>query len=371
MRERFKGWYSKSPENLSALWDRALFVPDANVLLHCIRHPANVRDELLRVFEILGESLWIPHQVGLEFHRNRLDVEIGAEDAYDRLTADYDAALNQAREKLRQMRAHPVIDGAAELARIEDFLSDFRERMTTSREGHPKSEISAAVARLTELLDGRVGERWPPERIAALKKEGDDRYARKVPPGYKDAKKDGDGDKFGDLIIWRDMIDKAKAEERPVIFISDDVKEDWWWLHRGRKLGPRPELVEEFSTGSGQDFHIYEFMNFLRVAGDRYQEIKKTVEVVAQSLLGDERARRRRRSADEAAALRDKMSDLEDERERIVQALSGTPGFEFDRETIDRTTLRSRLEQLNAEIRQLGEMSSRAENDDEDAQRDS
>lgn len=101
MRDRFYGWYPKTAEKLAALWDRALFVPDANVLLHCIRHPAPVRDELLRVFEVLKESLWIPHQVGLEFHRNRLDVEVGAEDAYDRLIADYTTALTQAREKLR------------------------------------------------------------------------------------------------------------------------------------------------------------------------------------------------------------------------------------------------------------------------------
>ena len=253
------------------------------------------------------------------------------------------------------MRAHPVIDGAKELTAIDAFLFDFRERMETARAEHPKTDIATDITKLTELLSGRIGERWPTERLSALKKEGEDRYARKVPPGYKDVKKDGDGDKFGDLIIWRDMIEKAKADERPVIFISDDVKEDWWWLHRGRKLGPRPELVEEFATGSGQDFHIYEFMNFLRVAGERHQEIKQTVEVVQHSLLVDERARRRRRNADDAAALRDRISDLEDERERVVQALSGTPSFDVDRETLDRNLLRARLEHLNMEIRQLSE----------------
>lgn len=75
MRETFTGWYPKRPEAIAKLWDVAIFVPDANVLLHCLRHPATVRDELLRLFEALGEALWIPYQVGLEFHRNRLDVE--------------------------------------------------------------------------------------------------------------------------------------------------------------------------------------------------------------------------------------------------------------------------------------------------------
>lgn len=355
MKERFPGWYPRSTDELGAIWENALFVPDANVLLHCVRHPAKVRDELLRVFTVLKTSLWIPHQVGLEFHRNRLDVEFGAEDMYRKLTSEYDTILNQAREKLRQMRAHPLIDIDAEIAAVDDFLTGFRGRMDAAAGQHPKGDIEAAVTRLTDLLEGHVGEKWSADRLAALKREGEDRYARKVPPGYKDAKKDGDGDKFGDLIIWRDMMEKARADEKPIIFISDDVKEDWWWLHRGRKLGPRPELVEEFKAVSGQEFHIYEFMNFLRVAGDRHQEIKETVDVVAQSLLGDERARKRQQEAQDADALRHRISDLEDERERVVQTLSGSPTLEVDRETGDRSTLRLRLDQLNAEIQGLTE----------------
>lgn len=355
MRQRFPGWYPKTPDELGVIWENALFVPDANVLLHCVRHPANVRDELLRVFTVLRESLWIPHQVGLEFHRNRLDVEFGAEDMYRKLTSEYDSILNQAREKLRQMRAHPLIDIDAEIAAIDEFLTEFKGRMGLAAEQHPKTDIEAAVAKLTDLLKGHVGEKWTADRLTALKKEGEDRYARKVPPGYKDSKKDGDGDKFGDLIIWRDMMEKAKTDARPIIFISDDVKEDWWWLHRGRKLGPRPELVEEFKAISGQEFHIYEFTNFVRVAGERHQEIKETVDVVAPSLLGDERARKRQQEAQDANVIRHLISDLEDERERVVQTLSGSPTLEVDRETIDRIALRTRLEQLNLEIQELTE----------------
>lgn len=72
MREKYQGWYLKSASEVAALWENAIFVPDANVLLHCLRHSEVVREELLRLFDVLKESLWIPYQVGLEFHRNRL-----------------------------------------------------------------------------------------------------------------------------------------------------------------------------------------------------------------------------------------------------------------------------------------------------------
>ena len=352
MREQFLGWYLRTPDQLSAIWDAALFVPDANILLHCLRHPENVRNQLLRLFDVLRDSLWIPHQVGLEFHRNRLDVEVGSRDAYDRVAEDCIAALDQARERLRQLRAHPVIDVERELAALDRFSSDFRARMLADKANHPTEAISAAVDRLTDLFESRVGNKWQPDQLQALKKEGDERYANKVPPGYKDASKDsGQYDRYGDLIIWKDMIAKAKEDHRPVVFISDDAKEDWWWIHRGEKLGPRPELVQEFRDSSGQAFHIYQFMQFLRIAADRHPEIKAAVTEIEKSVLEDEQAKRRVDGAAEAGALKQQISDLEDERDSIISTLSGTPmRGEFPQPTPDRSALRLRLESVRTEL---------------------
>ncbi len=355
MREKYLGWYPKKPEEIAKLWDTAIFVPDANVLLHCLRHTTVVRDELLRLFEALGDALWIPYQVGLEFQRNRLDVQFGALDAYDALIKDQEAIIDKARDRLRQLRAHPTIDVQKELAALDMFLSDFKGRMELARGVHPSDEIDGVLEKLTKLLEHRIGDRWPAEKLVALKKEGEDRYAKKVPPGYKDQKKDaGEYDKFGDLLIWKDMIAKAKADKRPVIFISDDAKEDWWWTHRGRKIGPRPELVEEFRGEAEQDFRIYEFSQFLRFAAERYPDIKSNVAKVEESLLADEEARRRQDDAAAALERHAKLRALEDERDQIVSALSGTPGG-LASVTADRATLRSRLDELNREIQSIAE----------------
>ncbi len=351
MKDKYPGWYPKSASEASALWDNAIFVPDANVLLHCLRHPAGVREELLRLFDVLKASLWIPYQVGLEFHRNRLDVELGAQDAYESLMRDQEAVLEKARERLRQLRAHPTISVAKELAALDMFAGDFRARMVAAQATHPVQEIADAVGRLTQLLDGRIGDKWKPDQLAVLKKEGEDRYAKKIPPGYKDAKKDaGEFDKFGDLIIWKEMIAKAKSDKRPVIFISDDAKEDWWWIHKGRKLGPRPELVEEFHAGSDQDFHIYEFGQFLRFAAERFPEIQAGVDQVEKSLQDDERARRKQSEVAEAIETRAKLRELEDERDQIVAVLSGAPGASVPAAPVDRAALRARLGEVSAEL---------------------
>lgn len=352
MKSKFEGWYPKDSEQIAAIWKTAIFVPDANILLHCVRHPQHVRDELLRLFAALGQSLWIPYQVGLEFHRNRLDVEKAAWDAYEQVERDCEKAINQARDRLRQLRAHPTINIEKELAALDTFIADFKGRLTTAKEEHPTDDISNVVDQLSELFNGRVGEKWSAAKLSDIKKEGEARYARKQPPGFLDSKKDGDEyRKFGDLIIWKDMMEKATTEKRPIIFISDDVKEDWWWIHRGQKKGARPELSEEFRAVSAQEFHMYEFSNFIRVAAKHHPEFKDGVEAIEKSLQHDSDARVRLSYSEAGRELKLRITVLEDERDATISRLSGTPSTETDRgHSLDRKLLRERLLEINSEL---------------------
>jgi hypothetical protein len=331
-----------------------MFVPDANILLHCLRHSSEIREELLRILELLKGSLWIPYQIGIEFHRHRLDVEGSSADAYDRLVKDYESILGQAREKLRQLRAHPSISVERELSALNMFLDDFRNRMEQAKAQHPAAALAQAVIRITAIFEGRVGAKPTPDKLAAIRKEGEDRYSRHIPPGYKDIKKAGlDSDKFGDLIIWKDLIEKAKADGRPLIFITDDVKEDWWQIHRGRKLGPRPELLEEFRLASGQDFHIYELGQFLRIAAERHKDIaQEKVDQIEKSVLEDEQARRRTEIGREESDLRARVLALENERDSIISHLAGVPSIDSIRQgsIVDKDFLRARLAEIDREL---------------------
>lgn len=352
MKNEFFAWYPKTPQELSALWDAAIFVPDTNVLLHCLRHAADVRDELLKVFEALGDALWIPHQVGLEFHRRRLDVEFHSSDAFERLRRDYETVVNQARDRVRQLRAHPTISVERELAAIDAFEADFVKRLEEAKAKFSIEDLNNAVEKLLQLFEGQVGPAWTQDKIDALTKEGEKRYAKKTPPGYGDIKKEIP-DRYGDLMIWKDMIEKAKADARPIIFVSDDAKEDWWRIDHGRKLGPRPELIEEFKEESGQLFHMYEFRQFLRIAAEKLGEIPPAkVEQIDKSLREDEQARRHSSELAEATAMSNIISALEDEREQIIASLAGVPSpLQPAREdTLDKSFLRTRLAELDTAL---------------------
>jgi PIN like domain len=331
MRTLFPGWYAKTPEDLKALWERAIIVPDTNILLHLIRHSANVRAQLMAVFERKKDALWIPYQVGAEFQRRRLDVQQQALDAYDRLAQELRAFVNQARNKLNQYRAHPVIDIECELAALDAYLSDFEKRLAAARSKHPTEEIAASFDRVTELFAGRVGAKPAEERMAAIRKEGEARYAKKIPPGFEDAKKGGDeGDEFGNLIIWKEMIEKAKTDKRPLIFVTDDGKSDWWYIHHGKKVGPHPQLIEEFLAATSQQFHIYELPQFLRYSAETGSAIQPdAVQRIADTMIADSQAASNQAAAVERGtaikAVRAELRGKEFELDGLIKSLIDFP----------------------------------------------
>lgn len=354
MKTTFVGWYAKSPEQLKTLWDTALIVPDTNILLHLLRHSAEVRGQLMDVFERKEASLWIPYQVGIEFQRRRLDVQQHALDAYDRLGVDLTKFVNQATDNINQYRAHPVIDIERELSALDVYQGDFQQRIAMAKAQHSTEEFNASFAKVTELFTGKVGAKPSADRIAVIHKEGNDRYAKRIPPGFEDAKKAADGgDKFGDLVIWMEMIEKAKADKRPIIFVTDDGKADWWYIHRGKKIGPHPALIEEFLTMTGQEFHIYELLQFLRYAAGTGSQIKETsVQKIADSIAVESEAETPDSVGERAKsqrALRAELRSKETELDGLIKSLIDFPPTQQQAETAGEDVKQG----LKARIREL------------------
>ncbi len=153
---------------------------------------------------------------------------------------------------------------------------------------------------ITSLFDGNVGHPYPSERYGTIYKEGKDRYAREVPPGYEDKSNNpSDTDQFGDLVLWFQLLDFAKSEKRPIILVTDDAKEDWWLKVAGERIGPRPELVAEFlQAGGSSSFYMYSTEQFLTFANEYLlaavdPAVIKEAEAIEQQNARSETERRR------------------------------------------------------------------------------
>ena len=74
MKNRFAEYYELSEECINEIWENSLIVFDTNVLLNLYRYNDDARNEFIKVIKFYQERLWIPYQVGLEFHRRREDI---------------------------------------------------------------------------------------------------------------------------------------------------------------------------------------------------------------------------------------------------------------------------------------------------------
>lgn len=129
--------------------------------------------------------------------------------------------------------------------------------------------------KISVFFENKVGEKPEQKTLDAIYKEGQVRYEAEIPPGFKDGVKDKSGNlyrKFGDLIIWNKLIDKARKENKSLIFITDDKKDDWWLEYSGKTIGPLPNLIQEFKEKSSQDFYMYTADRFMQSATEYLSE---------------------------------------------------------------------------------------------------
>lgn len=269
MRDQFPGFYRPGEEDVDELWQKALIVPDANVLLTIYRLAEGTRGKLLAIFESLGERLFLPHQVALEFQRNRLDVIRDQEQAYDRIEAQVRAF---AAKVGGSMGRHPKLDKDEIEREISEALKPVEEHLDRIRAEHPDPLTDGDMLgtdSVRDEIDRVFADKLGSARdVKELTRLGRERFAKRLPPGYEDGGKD-EPERYGDLALWLEMLDRAKGESRGVIFVTEERKADWWWKRGNEMLAPRPELIEEMRREAEQRFWIYSLNRFMDLASEK------------------------------------------------------------------------------------------------------
>ena len=245
MRNSFKEYYGLSSSELKKLWKEGLIVFDTNVLLSLYRCSQGVRNDFISMINSLSDRIWIPYQVGYEFHEHRLEEAMRPIEAVMAIKGKlqkFESVFEQ------EYGNNPYLDNKKIKTAFKAFSSRLdkviQESLTSCPEFLKEDEVLNV---LTESFDGKTGPDYQEKRLAEIYRIGSERYSNKIPPGYKDAKKhEGDRHRFGDLIIWLQIIDQAKANAKDIIFVTDDKKEDWWEMYKDNRIGPRHELIREF-----------------------------------------------------------------------------------------------------------------------------
>ncbi|MHB1184165.1 MAG: PIN-like domain-containing protein [Desulfobulbia bacterium] len=271
MKRDFHGYYKPTNEEFDTIWNEAIIVVDANVMLNLYTYSATTALEILSLLGEVGERLWMPYQVAFEYHENRCGIIIKESRRY----AEIAKALEAVGVALRARKQHPYIT-ADLVTKFEGIEADIKKDLAEGESKHRDLITTDSICeKITELFTGRVGASMIDEELERIYKEGAIRYTRKIPPGFSDAKKPEPA-RYGDLVLWYQLINHAKTSKRPVILVTDDLKEDWWAFAGDRRIGPRPELRHEFRRKAGQDIYIYSSDAFVDIANERWKKLSES-----------------------------------------------------------------------------------------------
>ena len=243
------------------LWESSVFVFDTNVLLNLYRYTAKTRDNLLTAFSDLQERVWLPNQVVQEFAQNRLEVIYEMLEKYNNLNMQREKFINLYREELR------LQSGDEEIIKLDEQISGWIDNQKKRNVIVSNVSNDLIFDKLLQIFDNRVGKEYTQEELAIIKEEGKNRYEKNIPPGYKDAKKqidDFDNNAYGDLIVWKQIMDYSQKEKKNIIFITHDQKKDWWQIIKGKTIGPRIELKKEFKENTKMGFYMYSMDGFIQ-----------------------------------------------------------------------------------------------------------
>lgn len=269
MKSLFKEYYKPSEEEIAGIWKQCIFAFDTNVLLNLYRFRMEGQNQLLQILEKLADRVWLPNQVAFEFHRNRLEVITEQFDVYTKIKT----LVNNTRNDFsKNFTRHPIID----LEKIEEVLNSTISKTSEileGAEGHHPELLSddSLLTKISNVFEGRTGAEYPEQTLITKLKTATERCLKEIPPGYKDfnnPKKTTELRKCGDAIIWFQLLDYAKTIKVPLVFVTDDAKEDWWLEHKGKTIGPRPELIKEMRVTSDAAFYLYSSSQFIKYAAD-------------------------------------------------------------------------------------------------------
>jgi hypothetical protein len=271
MIKEFRGYIPYTDEEKKEIWKNGTFVFDTNILLNLYRYSISTRDQFLEILEKIKDNIWIPNQVAKEYFRNRCTVLYNQHQLYKEIRDK--AQFSPMKELLNKNKdRHSSIDCKKLLKIVETAEKNILKVLEKNEdeEGETKYDNDEICNKLLKLFENKCGAEYPTDKLKALYDEGKMRFEEKLPPGYKDSKKVGN-EKYGDLILWKQIMDYAEVEKKSIIFITDDRKEDWLQrLPDNSIIGARQELRQEISRKTGVDCLIYRPQQFLEIAASTY-----------------------------------------------------------------------------------------------------
>jgi hypothetical protein len=295
--KRFDTLYNIKEDLEKDLWHKSVYVFDTSSLLELYYYSERARNIFFKkLFPKISDRLWITNHTEFEYLKNRESVlkkpfiekyEKIKEDALLIIKKDIQSIENKLTDfsnKTKKTDIHPYVDVTITKAicdKLEVFSSEYKLfEKEIENEFKKREEEIKSLEKKDIIFDElnrvfKVGKKYSYSKIQEIVIEGEKRFNLKIPPGYKDGigRREKEGiQKYGDLIIWKQIIDLSIENKAPVIFITNDVKEDWCYSDKrgneNRIVQPKEDLIFEFFENTNFNFWMYSFSQFIYKANE-------------------------------------------------------------------------------------------------------
>ncbi|MCX5083420.1 PIN-like domain-containing protein [Streptomyces sp. NBC_00401] len=325
----YEAYWRRTAGEIERAIKGSVIILDTNAIVNLYRMASGGREEYFAVLEKVSDRLWVPRQVVDEFHKVRLSAVASHITGLKAKSGAVSEAAEAFKVALKDFaRLYSLANGRVSeyMEPLDTAISGILEHVHSDVEGFDldPSDLASSdpiLDRLAEMLDGKVGSGIAEGDLKAALAEAKLRGEQKIPPGYKDWEKKGE-DGAGDYLIWQEMLEFAKSVHQDILFVSTDVKEDWFRRQAGFVIGPRPELVKEMQDEAGSSYHHVTLAEFLRTASEALGVFVSPNTINRAQELERDRNQFKLNLTRQVLAASESLQDAIEEREKYAQELA-------------------------------------------------
>lgn len=280
--------YILTPQKEEKLVKTATIVFDTSSIGQLYEMTETHKQQLMNIIGYFKNRIWLPAQVYSEYmcHKNKF--------LFSPINENYGMPKFYKEDMLKDVKSfiskhkaspyfHPYLDdGEVEKLHSEEEVMEksYKAIKDIVKKQYDKRSNEIRKIAQTEGKDVvyntfatiQRGKPFHYKDFLEIVKEGEVRYRHSIPPGYMDLRtKEKDGVRiYGDLVIWKEILQYSKLNQKDILFVCDDVKEDWYEQQDKKledidKIIPRKELLQEFSDATQQSLWIVPLSKFIKL----------------------------------------------------------------------------------------------------------
>lgn len=289
-----------SDDDREFIWNNGIIVYDTNVLLDLYRYHPETKDKLLLAISSFGERNYITNHVCCEFLRRREGIIRESFKLIKDKIKETEKTKNTTKAIFKSSYGYILDDSKIEEINIEidNTFYKIESEINSEIQRRPNYLSNDTIFyKINDIFSNRIKENISDEEEDILNKEYEDRLARKIPPGISDNEKEN-GNRSGDYIIWKQMIDISKESQKNIIFVTSEKKPDWWEKDDKNLLGPKRFLSEEFFKNTNKNILFYQTFDFLETYMEKQGQEKdykvlKEIKAISKNRYSDQKVKDR------------------------------------------------------------------------------